>query len=107
MTLANYGDSVRKSPSCGGRMRSSRPHRRFRPGGARPSTQVKLLYIRAYRHRFGVEPICAVLSAHDMKIAPQTYYGWLAHPVRPAELAEAYLVNDIVNLYRRNKYVYG
>jgi putative transposase len=68
---------------------------------------VKLCYIHAYRHRFGVEPICAVLSEHDMKIAPQTYYRWLARPIRPTELEEAYLVNDIVNLYRRNKYVYG
>jgi hypothetical protein len=42
-----------------------------------------------------------------MKIAPQTYYRWLACPVRPAELEEAYLVNEIVDLYRRNKCVYG
>ena len=42
-----------------------------------------------------------------MKIAPQTYYRWLACPVRPAELEEAYLVNQIVDIYRHNKYVYG
>jgi putative transposase len=48
-----------------------------------------------------------VLSEHGMKIAPQTYYRWLACPVRPAELEEAYLVNAIVNIYRRNKCVYG
>jgi putative transposase len=48
-----------------------------------------------------------VLSEHDMKIAPQTYYRWLACPVRPAELEEAYLVNAIVDIYRRNKCVYG
>ena len=68
---------------------------------------MKLCYIHAYRHRFGVEPICAVLSEHDMKIAPQTYYRWLARPIRSAELEEAYLVNDIVDLYRRNRCVYG
>ena len=68
---------------------------------------MKLCYIHTYRHRFGVEPICAVLSEHDMKIAPQTYYRWLACPIRPAELEEAYLVNEIVNLYRRNRCVYG
>ena len=79
----------------------------FAAGGARPSTQVKLCYIHAYRHRFGVEPICAVLSEHGMKIAPQTYYRWLACPIRPAELEEAYLVNQIVDIYRRNKCVYG
>jgi transposase InsO family protein len=48
-----------------------------------------------------------VLSEHDMKIAPQTYYRWLACPVRPTELEEAYLVNQIVDLYRRNRCVYG
>ena len=42
-----------------------------------------------------------------MTIAPQTYYRWLACPIRPAELQEAYLVNQIVDLYRRNKCVYG
>ena len=68
---------------------------------------MKLLYIHAYRERFGVEPICAVLTEHDMKIAPGTYYKWLARPVRRAELDEAYLVNEIVDLYRRNWCVYG
>ena len=48
-----------------------------------------------------------MLSEHGMTIAPQTYYRWLACPVRPAELEEAYLVNEIVDLYRRNKCVYG
>ena len=64
-------------------------------------------YIDSHRGRFGVEPICAVLSEHGMKIAPQTYYRWLACPVRPAELEDAYLVNAIVDIYRRNKCVYG
>ena len=68
---------------------------------------MKLLYIHAYRERFGVESICAVLSEHDMKIAPGTYYKWLARPVRRAELEEACLVNEIVDLYRRNWCVYG
>jgi transposase InsO family protein len=68
---------------------------------------VKLCYIHAYRHRFGVEPICAVLSEHGMKIAPQTYYRWLTRPISPAELEEAYLVNQIVDLYRQNRCVYG
>jgi transposase InsO family protein len=68
---------------------------------------VKLLYIDAYRHRFGVEPICAVLSEHGMKIAPQTYYRWRACPILSTELEEAYLVNQLVDIYRRNKCVYG
>jgi transposase InsO family protein len=48
-----------------------------------------------------------VLSEHGMKIAPQTYYRWLACPIRAVELEEAYLVNQIVDIYRRNKCVYG
>lgn len=68
---------------------------------------MKLLYIHQYRHRFGVEPICDVLSEHDMKIAPQTYYRWLTCRVTPAEWDEAHLVNTIVDLYRKNRCVYG
>lgn len=41
-----------------------------------------------------------------MKI-PHTYYRWLACPVREAELEESYPLNEIVDLYRRNKCVYG
>jgi hypothetical protein len=36
----------------------------FRPGGARPPTQVIVACIDAFRDRFGVEPICTALSEH-------------------------------------------
>jgi putative transposase len=42
---------------------------------------VILRYIHAYRGRFGVEPICRVLTEHSMPIAPSTYYAWLQRPV--------------------------
>jgi len=32
-------------------------------------------FIDAHRHRFGIEPICRVLTEHDCKIAPSTYYA--------------------------------
>jgi putative transposase len=35
-------------------------------------------------------------------IAPSTFYKWLACPISPAQLDEAYLVNEIVDLYRRH-----
>jgi hypothetical protein len=47
----------------------------FRSGGARPQTALIVAYIDAYKDRFGVEPICRVLSEHDMPIAPSTYYA--------------------------------
>ena len=56
-------------------------------------------YIDAYRDRFGVEPICAVLSEHGGTIAPSTYYARTKTPVTDAELQEAYLVNALVDLH--------
>ena len=48
-----------------------------------------------------------MLSEHGVTIAPQTYYRWLTCPIRSTELEEAYLVNAVVDIYRRNKCVYG
>jgi putative transposase len=63
---------------------------------------VIVAYIDSFRDRFGVEPICAVLSEHGMKIAPSTYYARKARPVGDAALTEAYLVNALVGLHRAN-----
>jgi putative transposase len=68
---------------------------------------VIVAYIDAYRDRFGVEPICTVLSEHGVTIAPSTYYARLQQPVTDAELTEAYLVNALVELHRANWGVYG
>ena len=35
-----------------------------------------IAFIDAHRERFGVEPICRVLTEHGCKIAPNTY--WVA-----------------------------
>lgn len=64
-------------------------------------------YISCHRDRFGVEPICAVLSEHGISIAPSTYYARTKAPVTDAELAEAYLVNALVILHEQNWGVYG
>jgi putative transposase len=42
---------------------------------------VVIAFIDDHRDRFGVEPICSVLTQHGVKIAPSTYY---AHRTRPA-----------------------
>jgi putative transposase len=36
-----------------------------------------IVSIDAHRARFGVEPICGMLTEHACKIAPNTY--WVAH----------------------------
>ncbi|ANS32276.1 Transposase for insertion sequence element IS629 (plasmid) [Rhodococcus opacus] len=65
-------------------------------------------YIDAYRSTFGVDPICAVLTAHGVSIAPSTYYkakqrGRVSH----TELAEAYAANAVHAVFVANKRVYG
>jgi transposase InsO family protein len=64
-------------------------------------------YIESYRDRFGVEPICTVLSEHGCPIAPSTYYQRSARPVSEAELEDAYLANALVTLHREEWSVYG
>jgi putative transposase len=68
---------------------------------------VIVAYIDAHRDRFGVEPICAVLSEHGVTIAPSTYYARLQQRVTDTELEEAYLVNALVDLHQANWGVYG
>jgi putative transposase len=34
-----------------------------------------VLFINVYRERFGVEPMCRVLSQHHVAIAPSTFYA--------------------------------
>jgi len=63
---------------------------------------VIVAYISGYRDRFGVEPICTVLSGHGIQIAPSTYYAHLARPVSAAVLTEAYLANTVVTIHRAN-----
>jgi hypothetical protein len=36
---------------------------------------VIVAYVDAFKSRFGVEPICRVLTEHDVPIAPSTYYA--------------------------------
>ena len=47
----------------------------FLRAGARPATAVVVDFIDAHRDRFGVEPICRVLTEHGVQIAPSTYYA--------------------------------
>jgi putative transposase len=66
-------------------------------------------YIACYRDRFGVEPICAVLSEHGVPIAPSTFYEHAGRRFGPsqAELADAYAANTLYQLWARERRVYG
>jgi len=59
--------------------------------------------------RWGVEPICAVLSEHGCPIAPSTYYDArtsIDHP-SPRELREQELKVEIARVHAENYGVYG
>lgn len=64
-------------------------------------------YIDSYKERFGVEPICAVLTEHGITIAPSTYHAHKAVPVSPAALEDAYTANALYTLWQQNWGVYG
>jgi hypothetical protein len=64
-------------------------------------------YLDDHAQRFGVAPICRVLTEHGMPIAPSTYYAHRARPVSDAELADAYAANALLDCYRIIRSVYG
>ncbi len=64
-------------------------------------------YIDAHREKFGVVPICAVLSQHGATIAPSTYYASVGQRVSVADLDDAYRANELFDLHRANRGVYG
>ena len=56
----------------------------FRPGGARPPTEVMVAFIDQHRETYGVEPICRVVP-----IAPSTYFRRKAAQADPDEAVGA------------------
>ena len=65
-------------------------------------------YIDAHKDRFGVAPICRVLTEHGVQIAPSTYYARTqAGPVSVTRLAEAYDAHAVYQAFHRNRGVYG
>ncbi|WP_109560572.1 IS3 family transposase [Mycolicibacter senuensis] len=53
---------------------------KFLRAGERPATPLICAFIAEHRARFGVAPICRVLTEHGCAIAPRTFYAWLARP---------------------------
>jgi putative transposase len=57
--------------------------------------------------RWGVEPICAVLSEHGLKIAPSTYYEHVGRSATTRERRDALLSVQIRRVHAENFGVYG
>ena len=57
--------------------------------------------------RWGVEPICAVLTEHGLKIAPSTYYEHLNRTVTAREQRDELLRVEIARVHGENFDAYG
>jgi putative transposase len=66
-----------------------------------------IAFIDVYRVRFGVEPICRVLSEHGCKIAPNTYWVAKKRPPSKRAVRDAELVVEIRRVYDEHLRVYG
>ena len=64
-------------------------------------------YIDAYRDRFGAEPICRVLTEHELAIAPSTYWAHKSCPVSDADWDDAQMANVALDCWRANRSLYG
>ncbi|MFX9224370.1 IS3 family transposase, partial [Acinetobacter baumannii] len=49
--------------------------------------------------RFGVEPICRVLSEHGVKIAPSGYYAFKSRPISARAASDAELVIELRRVF--------
>ncbi|PNL16820.1 IS3 family transposase [Micrococcus sp. FDAARGOS_333] len=64
-------------------------------------------YIDDHKDEFGVEPICATLSAAGTQIAPSTYYAAKTRPVSARRLRDEQLLAEIRRVHEANYGVYG
>jgi putative transposase len=64
-------------------------------------------YIDTHRDRFGVEPICRVLTEHGCKIAPNTYWVAKKRPASTRALRDEELKPQILRVHSENLDVYG
>ena len=88
-------------------MRSCARRRLFRPGGARPPTEILAAFIDEHQDAHGVEPICKVLP-----ISPSTYYQHKLQQRAPQRRSyrsrrDGRLESEIERVWTENFKVYG
>jgi putative transposase len=66
-----------------------------------------IAFIDAYRGRFGVQPICRVLTAEGVPVAPSTYYAAKKRPPPARVRRDAALLAEIKRAYAESGAVYG
>ncbi len=66
-----------------------------------------MAFIDVHRERFGVEPICRVLTEHGCKIAPNTFWVAKKRPPSTRAVRDAELMPEVVRVFEDNLFVYG
>ncbi len=56
-------------------------------------------FIDAHKDRFGVEPICRVLTEHGVPIAPSTYYAARSRPPSARSVRDGQLLVEIQRVH--------
>lgn len=71
-------------------------------------------FIAEHRTRFGVAPVCAMLSEHGWKIAPRTFYAWFSRAPSKRALWDIAIIEILAGYYepdekgrRRPESLYG
>ena len=57
-----------------------------------------MAFVDDHRERFGVEPICRVLSEHGIKIAPNSYYAHKKRPASTRKMRDERVLAEIVRV---------
>ncbi|MCC5574951.1 IS3 family transposase [Microtetraspora sp. AC03309] len=66
-----------------------------------------MTFLDEHRELFGVEPICRVLTEHDLSISPSTYYAAKTRPASARAIRDAELDEHIQRIHTANYGVYG
>jgi putative transposase len=67
--------------------------------GARPAFALVVAFIDEHRGRFGVEPICRVLTEHGVQVAPSGYYAHHARPVSARARRDERVLTEIQRVH--------
>ena len=61
-------------------------------------------FIAEHRARFGVVPICRVLTEHGCKIAPRTFHAWLTRPLSARALWDTVITEVLAGYYEPDEH---
>lgn len=61
-------------------------------------------FIAEHRARFGVAPICRVLTEHGCKIAPRTFYAWSSRPPSARALWDMTITEVLAGYYEPDEH---